>query len=82
MSEENKQAVEGNNETNPSTDASKNNESIPYSRFQEVNSAKKDAEAKYVELQKKLDAIDADNKAKREERLKKNEEYTTFVSYY
>ena len=41
MSEENQ--VEENNVENPSTDASKNND-IPYSRFQEVNTAKKEAE--------------------------------------
>jgi alanyl-tRNA synthetase len=80
MSEEIKtNQVEENNENNPSTDASKNND-IPYSRFQEVNTAKKEAESKMLEMQEKLDAIDAENKAKREERLKKNEEYTTLIA--
>ena len=80
MSEEkNENQVEENNVENPSTDASKNND-IPYSRFQEVNTAKKEAESKMTEMQERLDAIDAENKAKREERLKKNEEYTTLIA--
>jgi hypothetical protein len=80
MSEENTKAVEGNSETNPNTEVSKNNESIPYSRFQEVNSAKKDLAEENNQLKEKLNAIDAENKAKREERLKKNEEYTTLLT--
>ena len=77
MSEENK--VEENNETNPSTDASKNNENIPYSRFQEVNTAKKELQDQVAKMQGQLNTIDAENKAKREDRLKKNEEYTTLL---
>ena len=70
MSEENKvNQVEGNNETNPSTDASKNND-IPYSRFQEVNSAKKELQSQVAKMQEQLNEIDASNKAKREERMK------------
>ena len=81
MSEESKtNAVEENNVENPSTDASKNNENIPYSRFQEVNVAKKEAEARMAKMQDQLNAIDADNKAKREERMKKNEDYKTLLS--
>ena len=81
MSEESKtNAVEENNETNPSTDASKNNENIPYSRFQEVNSAKKELQDQNAKLTEQLNTIDADNKAKREELLKKNEEYTTLLT--
>ena len=79
MSEENTNQVEGNNETNPSTDASKNND-IPYSRFQEVNSAKKELQNQVAKMQEQLNTIDASNKAKREERMKKNEEYTTLLT--
>jgi antirestriction protein len=80
MSEENKvNQVEDNNETNPSTDASKNND-IPYSRFQEVNSAKKELQSQVAKMQEQLNEIDASNKAKREERMKKNEEYTTLLA--
>ena len=79
MSEESKtNAVEENNETNPSTDASKNND-IPYSRFQEVNTAKKELQDQVAKMQGQLNTIDAENKAKREDRLKKNEEYTTLL---
>ena len=79
MSEENTNQVEGNNETNPSTDASKNND-IPYSRFQEVNSEKKELKSQVAKMQEQLNEIDASNKAKREERMKKNEEYTTLLA--
>ena len=80
MSEENKtNAVEENNETNPSTDASKNND-IPYSRFQEVNTAKKELQDQVAKMQEQLNTIDADNKAKREERMKKNDDYKTLLT--
>ncbi len=80
MSEENKtNAVEGNNETNPSTDASQNND-IPYSRFQEVNSAKKELQDQNAKIQEQLNTINAENKAKREERMKKNDDYKTLLS--
>ena len=77
MSEE--KQVEANNVENPSTDASKNND-IPYSRFQEVNSAKKELADQNAKLQEQLNTIDADNKAKREERMKKNEDYKTLLA--
>ena len=81
MSEENKTTkVEGNSETNPITEDSKNNESIPYSRFQEVNNSKKELQEKVTKMQEEFDTINADNKAKREDRLKKNEEYTTLLT--
>ena len=80
MSEESKtNQVEENNETNPSTDASKNND-IPYSRFQEVNSAKKELQDQNAKLTEQLNTIDAENKVKREERMKKNEDYTTLIA--
>ena len=81
MSEENKtNQVEENNETNPSTDAGKNNENIPYSRFQEVNTAKKELQDQNAKLTEQLNTIDAENKVKREERMKKNEDYTTLIA--
>ena len=79
MSEESKtNQVEGNNESNPSTDASKNND-IPYSRFQEVNTQKKELQDQVAKMQDQLNTIDADTKAKREERMKKNEDYKTLL---
>ena len=79
MSEESKtNQVEENNVENPSTDASKNND-IPYSRFQEVNTQKKELQDQVAKMQEQLNTIDAENKAKREDRLKKNEEYTTLL---
>ncbi len=81
MSEEsNVQAVEGNNEANPTTESSKTNDSIPYSRFQEVNSEKKELKNQVAKMQEQLNEIDAQNKAKREERMKKNEEYTALLA--
>ena len=81
MSEESKtNAVEENNVENPSTDASKNNENIPYSRFQEVNSAKKELQDQVAKMQGQLNTIDADNKVKREERMKKNDDYKTLLT--
>ena len=77
MSEENK--VEESNEKNPSTDASKNND-IPYNRFQEVNSEKNDLKDQNSKLQAELDSINAERKAKREEELKKNEDYKTLLT--
>ena len=80
MSEESKtNQVEETNATNPSTDASKNND-IPYSRFQEVNSAKKELADQNAKLTEQLNTIDAENKVKREERMKKNEDYTTLIA--
>ena len=80
MSEENKtNQVEETNATNPSTDASKNND-IPYSRFQEVVSEKNTLKDQVAKMSERLNEIDAENKAKREERMKKNEEYTTLLA--
>ena len=80
MSEESKTTqVEENSVENPSTDASKNND-IPYSRFQEVNTAKKELQDQNAKLTEQLNTIDADNKVKREERMKKNEDYTTLIA--
>ena len=80
MTEESKtNQVEENNETNPSTDASKNND-IPYSRFQEVNTQKNELQDRVAKMQEQLNTIDADNKVKREERMKKNEDYTTLIA--
>ena len=80
MSEENKEVVDNNNDINSTTEGSKNNENIPYSRFQEVNSAKKQAETLAEERLVKLNEIEAEQKAKRETRMKKNEEYTTLLA--
>ena len=80
MSEENKTSqVEENNVENPSTDASKNND-IPYSRFQEVVSEKNSLKDQVTKMSERLNEIDASNKAKREDRMKKNEEYTTLIA--
>ena len=70
MSEESKtNQVEETNATNPSTDASKNND-IPYSRFQEVVSEKNTLKDQVASMSERLNEIDAENKAKREERMK------------
>ena len=80
MSEESKtNTVEETNVSNPTTEGSKNND-IPYSRFQEVNSAKKELADQNAKLTEQLNTIDAENKVKREERMKKNEDYTTLIA--
>jgi len=80
MSEESKtNTVEETNVSNPTTEGSKNND-IPYSRFQEVNTAKKELQDQVAKMQEQLNTIDADNKAKREERMKKNDDYKTLLT--
>ena len=80
MSEDNK-AVQGDNntETNNSTQAAKNND-VPYSRFQEVNEQKNDYKKQMDSLQNKLGDIEASQSKAREEKMIKNEEYTTLIA--
>ena len=81
MSEE-KQVTqaETNSETNPSTQASQNNDNVPYSRFSEVVSERNTMKDEMKKLQDQLASIDADRKVAREEKLKKNEEYETLIA--
>ena len=53
----NTQQAEGNSETNPSTQADKND--VPYGRFQEVNQAKNQFKSENEELKEQLDRVES-----------------------
>ena len=81
MSEETKvntQQAEGNSETNPSTQADKND--VPYGRFQEVNQAKNQFKSENESLKAELDKLKMAQEDARQEALKKNSEFETLYN--
>ena len=81
MSEEkqvNTQQAEGNSETNPSTQADKND--VPYGRFQEVNQAKNQFKSENESLKAELDKLKMAQEEARQEALKKNSEFETLYN--
>ena len=81
MSEEkqvNTQQAEGNSETNPSTQADKND--VPYGRFQEVNQAKNQFKSENEGLKAELDKLKMAQEGARQEALKKNSEFETLYN--
>ena len=81
MSEEkqgNTQQTEGNSETNPSTQADKND--VPYGRFQEVNQAKNQFKSENEGLKAELDKLKMAQEDARQEALKKNSEFETLYN--
>ena len=80
MSEEqnNTQQAEGNSETNPSTQADKND--VPYGRFQEVNQAKNQFKSENEGLKAELDKLKMAQEEARQESLKKNSEFETLYN--
>ena len=81
MSEEkqgNTQQTEGNSETNPSTQADKND--VPYGRFQEVNQAKNQYKSENEGLRAELDKLKMAQEEQRQEALKKNSEFETLYN--
>ena len=80
MSEEqnNTQQAEGNSETNPSTQADKND--VPYGRFQEVNQAKNQFKSENESLKAELDKLKMAQEDARQEALKKNSEFETLYN--
>ena len=81
MSEEkqvNTQQAEGNSETNPSTQADKND--VPYGRFQEVNQAKNQFKSENESLKAELDKLKMAQEEARQESLKKNSEFETLYN--
>ena len=81
MSEEqqgNTQQAEGNSETNPSTQADKND--VPYGRFQEVNQAKNQYKEENEGLRAELDKLKMAQEEQRQEALKKNSEFETLYN--
>jgi len=80
MAEEqnNTQQAEGNSETNPSTQADKND--VPYGRFQEVNQAKNQFKSENESLKAELDKLKMAQEDARQEALKKNSEFETLYN--
>ena len=81
MSEEqqgNTQQAEGNSETNPSTQADKND--VPYGRFQEVNQAKNQFKSENESLKAELDKLKMAQEDARQDALKKNSEFETLYN--
>ena len=81
MSEEkqgNTQQTEGNSETNPSTQADKND--VPYGRFQEVNQAKNQYKSENEGLRAELDKLKMAQEEARQDALKKNSEFETLYN--
>ena len=78
MEENTTTQAEGNSETNQSTQA-KNDNMIPQSRLNEVISERNELRNQIGNLNQKFDGIQADQKAKREESMKKNDEWKTLL---
>jgi predicted nuclease with TOPRIM domain len=80
MSEEqiNTQKAEGNSESNPSTQADKND--VPYSRFQEVNQSKNQFKSENESLKAELEELKMKQEKARQESLKKNSEFETLYN--
>tara|TARA_Y100001970_G_C14044268_1_gene755454 strand:- start:267 stop:827 length:561 start_codon:yes stop_codon:yes gene_type:complete len=80
MSEEknNTQQAEGNSESNPSTQADKND--VPYGRFQEVNQAKNEFKSENESLKAELAKVKAAQEEARQEKLKKDSEFETLYN--
>ena len=74
----NTQQAEGNSETNPSTQADKND--VPYGRFQEVNQAKNQFKSENESLKAELDKLKMAQEEARQESLKKNSEFETLYN--
>ena len=75
MSEETKAQpqTEGNSETNPSTQANKND--VPYDRFSEVNQVKNQFKSKNEDLEAQIKEMKAEAENARLESMKKNQKY-------
>ena len=80
MSEEIKTAQsEENAVNNPNTEVSKNND-VPYDRFQEVNTQKKDFASQLEEANAKLANYEKEQEEKRQKRLEQEGEYKTLLT--
>ena len=75
MSEETKAQpqTEGNSETNPSTQANKND--VPYDRFAEVNQVKNQFKSENEDLKAQLSKMESAQEEQRKEAMKKNQEF-------
>ena len=70
--------AEENSETNPSTQADKND--VPYVRFQEVNGQKNQFKSENESLKAELEKAKAEKEDARQEALKKNSEFETLYN--
>ena len=75
MSEETKAQpqTEGKSETNPSTQANKND--VPYDRFAEVNQVKNQFKSENEDLKAQLSKMESAQEEQRQEAMKKNQEF-------
>lgn len=80
MSEETKAQpqTEGNSETNPSTQANKND--VPYDRFAEVNQVKNQFKSENEDLKSQLSKMESAQEEQRQEAMKKNQEFETLYN--
>ena len=81
MSEEkqvNTQQAEGNSETNPSTQADKND--VPYGRFQEVNHKMRNFESELQKEREENAKLKAEREEARQNALKEKDEYKTLYN--
>ncbi len=76
--QQNTPQAEGNSESNPSTQADKND--VPYTRFQEVVGQKNQFKSQIEELQAELQKVNAQQEEQRQETLKKNSEFETLYN--
>jgi DNA-binding protein H-NS len=76
--QQNTPQAEGNSESNPSTQADKND--VPYTRFQEVVGQKNQFKSQIEELQTELQKVNAQQEEQRQETLKKNSEFETLYN--
>ena len=80
MSEETTTAQSNENAVNnPTTEGSKNND-VPYDRFQEVNTQKKDFASQLEEANAKLANYEKEQEEKRQKRLEQEGEYKTLLT--
>ena len=70
--------AEENSETNPSTQANKND--VPYTRFQEVNGQKNQFKSENESLKAELEKVKVAQEDARQEALKKNSEFETLYN--
>ena len=79
MSEETTAQSNDNAVNNPTTEGSKNND-VPYDRFQEVNTQKKDFASQLEEANAKLANYEKEQENKRQKRLEQEGEYKTLLT--
>ena len=70
--------TQGKSETNPSTQATKND--VPYDRFAEVNQVKNQFKSENEDLKAQLSKMETAQEEQRQEAMKKNQEFETLYN--